>query len=268
VDANNNRVIDRRELFDSATVAVTDSVDHELLAFVHDSVGPGIQSVDLRDSLHLRVTFDRPLSPRRAVEQRQFVLKAADSSVVEIASVLVGSAFEKAEADSARARAVRDSVRQAQVADSIRRANPNAAPPARLPPAAPARPLGAPADTTTPPPKPSAPIPETFAVVTLTRPLTPATSFRLRADSLLSLMGIYRSSDRVFISPRPAGADSTRPRVPGDTTGPPRRPPGMERADRMIQSLFAPRRSTQETSALGGRSRNLDASRPTQGSRP
>lgn len=268
VDANNNRVIDRRELFDSASVAVTDSVDHELLAFVHDSVGPGIQSVDLRDSLHLRVTFDRPLSPRRAVEQRQFVLKAADSSVVEIASVLVGSAFEKAEADSARARAVRDSVRQAQVADSIRRANPNAAPPARLPPAAPARPLGAPADTTTPPPKPSAPIPETFAMVRLTRPLTPATSFRLRADSLLSLMGIYRSSDRVFISPRPAAADTTRPRVPGDTTGSPRRPPGTERANRMIQSLFAPRRSAQESATLGRPPHTVDANRPTQGSRP
>ena len=242
VDANNNRVIDRRELFDSATVTVRDSVSHEILAFVHDSAGPGVQSVEARDSLTLRVTFDRPLSPRRAVEQRQFSLKAADSSVVQIASVLLGTAFEKAEADSARARAVRDSVRQVQIADSIRRANPNAAPPARPPTAAPTparRPT--PADTATPPPKPSAPIPETVAIVRLARPLAPATSYRLRADSLLSLMGIYRSSDRVFSTPR-AGAPGDSARPPRDTTRPPRRPPGNESASRAIQSLFAPHR--------------------------
>jgi hypothetical protein len=268
VDANNNRVIDRRELFDSATVTVGDSATRELLAFIHDSAGPGIQSVEQRDSLTLRVTFDRPLSPRRPVEPRQFSLKAADSSVVEIASVLVGTAFEKAQADSARARAVRDSVRQVQIADSIRRANPNAAPPARPPVAAPTptRRPGA-ADTTTPPPKPSAPIPETFAVVRLARPLAPAASFRLRADSLLSLMGIYRSSDRVFTTPRArAPGDTTRP--PGDTTRPPRRPPGNGSADRVIQSLFSPRHSETERIALGltaavvGRQRHSGRSHP------
>ena len=244
VDANNNRVIDRRELFDSATIVVTDSVARELLAFIHDSAGPGIQSVELRDSLNLRVSFDRPLTPRRAVEQRQFSLKAADSSVVQIASVLVGSAFEKAEADSARARAVRDSVRQVQVRDSIRRANPNAAPPPAARPATPTPPPARrpAADTALPPPKPSAPLPETYAMVTLTRPLPPGASYRLRADSLLSLMGIYRSSDRVFTTPRarPAG-DSARPRQPGDTAAPPRRPPGNGSADRLIQSLFTRR---------------------------
>jgi hypothetical protein len=267
VDANSNRVIDRRELFDSATITVRDSVARELLAFIHDSVGPGIQSVDQRDSLTLRVTFDRPLSPRLGVQQRQFTLKAADSSAVQIASVLVGSAFEKAEADSARARAVRDSVRQAQIADSIRRANPAAAPPVRPPTAAP--PLGrrpAP-DTTTPPPKPSAPIPETYAVVRLAQPLAPAASFRLRADSLLSLMGIYRSSDRVFTTPKArAPGDTTRP--PGDTARPPRRPPGLERADRAIQSLFTSRRTSGQPASLGGASRVTTAQRSAEQRHP
>ena len=270
VDANSNRVIDRRELFDSATITVADSASRELLAFIHDSIGPGIQSVEQRDSLTLRVTFDRPLSPRRAVEQRQFSLKAADSSVVQIASVLVGTAFEKAEADSARARAVRDSVRQAQIADSIRRANPAAAPPVRPPAAAPApapaRRPGTPRDTT-PPPKPSAPIPETYAVVRLARPLAPATSYRLRADSLLSLMGIYRSSDRVFNTPRPrAPADSAR--SPRDTTRPPRRPPGQGSADRAIQSLFAPRRMSGASASLGGGSPLHTARRSAGQARP
>src|SRR6476661_1159247 len=72
VDANNNRVLDRRELFDSATVTLT------------------------------------------------------DSSVVPIASVTLGSVFEKVQADSAKAKEVADSIARARQADSIARANPRA----------------------------------------------------------------------------------------------------------------------------------------------
>lgn len=227
IDENTNRVIDRRELFDSATVTVADSIRRELLAFIHDSVGPGIATVDVVDSLTIRTTFDRPLSPRIQVTQTQFSLKAADSTVIAFASVAVGSVYEQQQRDSARAKAVRDSTRQAQIADSIRRANPNAPPPRAAPPGAPplTRP-GTPARDTTPPPRPSVPIPETFAVIRLTRPLAPQTSYRLRADSLRSLMGVVRSSDRVFTTPRAraAEADSTRPR-PDSTARPPAVPP-------------------------------------------
>ena len=264
VDANNNRVIDRRELFDSVTVTVTDSVSRELLAFVHDSVGPGIQTVDVRDSLSIRVTFDRPLNPRTPVEVGQFSLKAADSSAVAIASVQLGTVFERAEADSARASAVRDSVRQAQIADSIRRANPNAAPPVRPPaqtPPAAAPSARRPAADTTPPPKPSAPIPETYAVVRLTGPLAPGASYRLRVELLQSLMGITRSTDRVFTTPRArAPSDTTRPR--GDSATPPRRPPAIESAERAIQALFRPRRSSAGSGALGASTQAPDIRRP------
>ena len=245
IDANTNRVLDRRELFDSATITLGDSVTREMLAFVHDSIGAGVAEVEVRDSLTLRVTFDRPLQPRVAVSAAQFSLKSADSAVVPITSFALGSAYEKAQADSARAKAVQDSIAQARRADSIRRANPQAAPPPARPapaPAPPARRPGAARDTT-PPPKPSAPIPETYAIIKLGRALTSATSYRLHADSLRSLMGIARSSDRVFTTPRPrAPRDTTRP--PGDSgrrPTPPRRPPSDRdiEAMRIVRDLFS-----------------------------
>jgi Big-like domain-containing protein len=246
IDANANRVLDRRELFDSATITLGDSVTREMLAFVHDSIGAGIAEVDVRDSVTLRVRFDRPLQPRVAVVASQFSLKSSDSAAVPITSFTVGSVFEKAQADSARAKTVADSIAQARRADSVRRANPQAAPPptpprpAPAPAAAPPRRQGVPRDTT-PPPKPSAPIPETFAIIKLGRALPAATSFRLHADSLRSLMGIARSSDRVFTTPRPRPArDTTKP--PGDSTRrpptPPRRPPPDDIAMRIVRDLF------------------------------
>ena len=251
VDANSNRTLDRRELFDSATVTVGDSITREMLAFIHDSAGPGISEVQVQDSVTLRVTFDRPLNPRAAVVATQFSLKAGDSTVVPIVSLALGSVYEKQQADSARAKAVQDSTLQAQRADSIRRANPRAAPapaPVTPPPAAPTAPRpGAAARDTTPPPKPSVPSPETYAILRLGRALAPTTSYRLHADSLRSLMAIARSSDRVFTTARERPANDTTARPGGDTgrapATPPRRPPGRDdRASlRIIRDLFSTR---------------------------
>jgi hypothetical protein len=253
IDANSNRALDRRELFDSATVTVGDSITREMLAFIHDSAGPGIAEVQVQDSVTLRVTFDRPLNPRAAVVPAQFSLKATDSSVVPITSLALGTAYEKQQADSARAKAVRDSTEQAQRADSIRRANPRAAPaPAPVPvtppgAAPPPRRTGAGARDTTPAPKPSVPSPETYAVIRIGRPLAPVTSYRLHVDSLRSLMAIVRSSDRVFTTSRERPATDTTAR-PGRDTGrppatPPRRPPARDdRASlRIIRDLFSTR---------------------------
>lgn len=245
IDANNNRVLDRRELFDSATVALTDSASHEMLAFVHDSIGAGLAEVEVRDSVTLRSRFDRPLRPGVPVPATRFSLRAADSSVVPIVSVTMGSAFEKLQADSAKAKEVADSIARARQADSIARANPRAPRPAPTPAAPPAR-RGAAARDTTPRPKMTAPVPETYAIIKLGRALTPATTYRLRADSLRSLMNIPRTSDRVFIAPR--HVDSTRARGdsarrPDSTRRPPpaRRPPDHdERSLRFVRELFSP----------------------------
>ena len=245
IDANANRVLDRRELFDSATVTLADSATHEMLAFVHDSIGAGLAEVEARDTLTLRVAFDRPLRPGVPVRATQFSVKASDSSAVPITSVTLGTVYERAQADTARAKATADSIARARAADSIARANPQPArptpPPAAVAPPA-RRPPGTPRDTT-PPPKPSAPIPETYAIIKLGRPLAPATSYRLHADSLRSLMGIARSSDRVFTTAKArAPGDSTRPRP--DSARPPapvRRPPGGDDpALRIVRELFTP----------------------------
>jgi len=250
IDANSNRALDRREQYDSATVVLQDSASREMLAFVHDSVGAGIAEVEVKDSLTIRAAFDRPLRPGVPVRSTQFSLKASDSSAVPIASLMLGSVYEKAQADSAKAKATRDSIARARFDDSVARANPQPPRPAAPPAAAPPRraPAG-PARDTTPPPKPSAPIPETYAIITLGRPLALATSYRLHADSLRSLMGIPRSSDRVFITPRSrAAADSGRPRPDSsrrpDSTrpaAPVRRPPPSDAfAMRVVRDLFTP----------------------------
>jgi hypothetical protein len=235
IDANTNRTLDRRELFDSATITLQDSVQRELLAFIHDSIGPGIADVSATDSMTLRVTFDRPLQPSVPVTAEQFSVRAADSSVVPITAVLVGSAYQKQLEDSLKAKAARDSATAAATADSIRRANPQAAPPPR--PTPPVQPPRGPAADTTPPPRPSAPVPETFAIIRLGQPVKPATSYRVRAEVLRNLMGIARSSDRVFTTAR-ARPDSAG-RRPDSAGAPPRRPPSSESSSRLIRSLFA-----------------------------
>ena len=245
IDANNNRVLDRRELFDTTTIALTDSASHEMLAFVHDSIGAGLAEVEVRDSVTLRGRFDRPLRPGVPVPATRFSLRAADSSVVPIVSVTMGSVFEKLQSDSAKAKEVADSIARARQADSIARANPRAPRPAPTPASPPARRPGSARDTI-PRPKMSAPIPETYAIIKLGRALTPATTYRLRADSLRSLMNIPRTSDRVFIAPR--HTDSTR--APGDSARRPdstRRPPPARRPPehddlslRFVRELFAP----------------------------
>jgi hypothetical protein len=207
------------------------------------------------------------------VPASRFSLKASDSTVVPIASVLLGSVYEREQADSARAKTVRDSVRQAAIADSIRRANPQAAPrpvpPAAAPPRRPAVPVG-PVRDTTPPPRPSVPSPETYAILRLTRPLATATSYRVHVDSLRSLMGIARSSDRVFITPPTRIApDSTRP--PNDSARPPgtppvRRPPDQrELSLQIIRNLFAATPAS-APGALG--SRNSVPALLSRGGRP
>src|SRR5207253_10591794 len=65
-DQNNNRRQDRREPFDTVTVTVDSTASVVLWAFVHDTVGPRIRTVEPVDSIALRITFSQPLDPARA----------------------------------------------------------------------------------------------------------------------------------------------------------------------------------------------------------
>lgn len=225
VDQNNNRLQDSREIFDSVTVGLRDSLHRDMLAIQRDSIGPGILEVAQRDSVTLHVTFDRAIDTAQVLTPSQFTLKSADSTVWPVRSVLSKQQLDQIKADSLRRRAVEDSVRQAAIADSIRQADSArvaAEPTRRRPGVSIAPPPGPQQDTTKPPPpKPSEQIPGREADLKVERPLPPTTSFRLVATDLRSVTGATRTSTRVFTTPRPKpAADSTRARSDTGTRRP------------------------------------------------
>ena len=212
LDANNNRTLDPREPFDTLVAAIADSARVELLAFVHDSLGPRIDRLAVDDSVTLTVDFDKPYEPTHPVTAAQFVLLRADSTQVPIVALLTDSAYTAQKDAAAKARA-----------DSVQRANPSRVPAdttrARALPNAP-RPAGqavplpsrrgaqaaanaAPRDTT-PLPKPSRPSPVSRVIIRLGAPLAPTSSYRLRATDVWGLSGAPRTSDRVFTTAKPA----------------------------------------------------------------
>lgn len=222
IDVNKNGVVDGRELFDTVTVTLVDSLRREMLAAVRDSIGVGIADVGPRDSLMLRVTLDRPLDTLFVPAPRVFSIRAADSSVVPIDTVLTQADIDQARADSIRTAATQDSAKRVFVADSVRRADSARAAAAPVPATPPPRPTGRRpgAATRTPPaarpdtsnrivPRPSARIPVTILYVKLRQPLKPATAYRITADSLRSVTGATRTSSRVFTTPRPGARPDT-----------------------------------------------------------
>jgi hypothetical protein len=232
IDQNRNAIIDTRELFDSVTVTLADSLRREMLAAVRDSLGPGIATAELRDTLTLRLTMDRPLDTLFVPSPQRFSIKGADSATVAIDTVLTQGDVDRMAADTARTRALQDSVRRAAVADSIRVADSTRAA-AQPTTATPPRPSGRrPGAATGPPPAPtpdtsnrivpkvSVRIPTTTLYLRFASRLPPNASFRVRADSMRSVTGDVRSSERVFTTPRPAARPDTG-RARPDTGRPP-----------------------------------------------
>ena len=214
-DANNNRLIDPHEVWDSARVVLRDSARLEMLAFAHDTVAPRIDQFAIMDSSALRVTFDRALDTAQKLDTSMFILKRADSSVVALRGVERAALFDSTRA----ANAPKDTSR----ADSLKKA---AAAAAAAPPRGRRDVLGGRttvADTTKRPPlpKPSRPSPVIEVVVTLAEPLTPGTSYRITARDVRSLLGFKASPSRVFTMPKPAPP----------TTKPVARPPAKAKAD-------------------------------------
>ncbi|MBC7896640.1 MAG: Ig-like domain-containing protein, partial [Cytophagaceae bacterium] len=111
VDQNRNRDLDPRELYDTLTVTVQDSLKRELHAIPRDTLGPGIERVEIMDSLHLRLRFDRALDTAQTIVPTMFTLKKGDSTAIAITQAIGGRAFKRTQDDSARAKAVQDSIR-------------------------------------------------------------------------------------------------------------------------------------------------------------
>lgn len=200
VDADNDRLLGPRELFDTATVTTSGTATVELYAFVHDTLPARLESVDVADSLALRLRFDRAIladwDPTGAVE-----IVGADS----VPRPLVGLV----------PRTVLDSLRRAAAAAARAAADTAGADSAR-------------ADTTAASTDPSttrpvfgraAPVQNWAAP--LDSPLAPGL-YRIRVRGARGLNGVSGASEREFrirapVAPPPATA-------PPSTAPPPTRP--------------------------------------------
>lgn len=212
-DANNNWALDAREAFDSAHVVLRDTTRVELLAFVHDTIGPSIQNVTTIDSVTLRATFDRPLDPAQTVDTRLVTLKRADSTVVPLRLAMPARAWDSTHVDTTRA------------ADSTARrvGGPPSRPGQPPRPGQPGQAGQAPGDTTrrVPAPRPSRPIPPTEVVIVAAQPLAAGATYRLEAHGVRNLLGRAASSSRAFMVPKPGQAAAGAPGAPGAPAGRP-----------------------------------------------
>ena len=201
-DANRNRELDLRELWDSTRITVADSARVELLTHMHDTIPPRIDQVTVRDTFTIRVTTDRPLDPTMTIDPSLFTLLASDSTIVPIAEARPAQVYERLQAERDRARA-----------DSAARAAP---------------PVGAaglprPTDSlrTITAVTPSRPSPTSELIIVVSRALQPGASYRLRVRELRGLMGTTRGSERDFKVPEPPRAPATPATPPPAGAGTP-----------------------------------------------
>ena len=209
-----NRALDLREAWDTATVSISDSARADVYVFVHDTMPPRISELRLNDSVTISLQFDKPLKPGVAIPVSAVRVVNADSSVVEIESVMT-----LAEERVVQARA--DSVKQA--ADTTLR--PGVEPPVARRTIDPTRRRDS--VISAPPPEPQKASPATELVVKLRAPLLPATTYRVTVSGVRNLLDREGTSTRLLIVPRPAPPDSTRrtPPVSRDSTTRPPVPP-------------------------------------------
>ena len=226
VDANSNQTRDEHEMQDSATVALKDTAAVELLAFIHDSIGPHITTVEVRDSLMLHATFDKPVDPKQPFDTAHIMLRTADSSLVPIKSIVSAREIDKqrndsvARADSIRAR-TDTAFRRQYLAQHKVPADSNARNALRRAAALAAL-------------TPSKPVPILDILISIAQPLTAGATYRVESKNIHNLMGVAANSIRSFTVPKPAPppapgkndtvrpskADSARARPPGAKPAP------------------------------------------------
>ena len=231
-DENNNRRQDRREAFDTVTVTVDSTGSALLWAFVHDTVGPRVRTVEPIDSVDFRVAFSAPLDPRRALDTAMVrVLALPDSTPVLVQALYTAARFDSIQS---RARAVQDSLKRLRDTTARRdttgrrdttRARPT--PPSAAAQRAPAAPggVGATRDTTAHVDTARVrkllsqrPIPYDRVVVQTAKPLTPEAKYLVRVRGATNLSGVSGDGQGVLVVPKP------KP-VPTDTSKARPKPP-------------------------------------------
>jgi hypothetical protein len=190
-DPNRNRALDPGEAFDTTRVYLTDTLNLELLAFAHDSLGPKLGVVSPVDSVTLRAIFDTPLDPRRPITPAQFALTAQDSTRVTILSVA------PVRPDTSHAKAA--------LATAVAPVSQTAIP-------IPQRPAVVPMLL----PKPTRPLLIRDLVIVTRTPLRAGMTYRLDAISATGPAGKSLSSSQSFTVPKlapPAPVSGTAPRT-------------------------------------------------------
>jgi hypothetical protein len=228
-----NRVLDSREPWDTATVAVTDSARADLYMFIHDTLPARISEIRSGDSVTITLTLDKPLKPGVAIPATAARVVLSDSTVIDVSSVMT---------------AEEDRVARAK-ADSIARTKDTTL--AKLPdPNAPARRTIDPSrrrDTAQLllPPVSARKAPATELVLKVATPLKPGSTYRVTLTGLRNLMDVSGSASRLLIVPKATPIDSTKNVPPGGRRGAPRDstralPPGAK-PDSVAKPVVPPR---------------------------
>jgi hypothetical protein len=205
VDANSNRKLDPREVFDTTTITLTDSARTELLAFIHDTIGPRIGDVKVVDSVTLRATLDKGLDPTQDIASLHLGLKAKDSTAIPITKIASAAAYDSLQ--GARHRAHDDSLARV---DSLRRADSGVKGRDTLALRRRASQRQGRRDSVAlaARPKPSRQPPTTEIVVELGQALKPGAPYRITADSVRNLQHRMRNSSLAFTLPKVPNKDS------------------------------------------------------------
>ncbi len=218
IDKNKNLERDPGELWDSVQVKIDRTQPYlEMLAAQRDTLGPRIATIAADDSVTLRVTLDKPLSPTVPIDTSRFSVRTADSVHL---SMLWAESLQQYQAEVAKEHA--DSARVADSLAAIRDTTKRAKP---APPPAP------PVKTEPAPPKPSQPAPPSVVIIRLAlgSHLLPLKQYRVTATDLVNLLGYKGSSSRVFATPKapeaPVKPDSTKGAARPDSAALKRPPP-------------------------------------------
>ena len=237
IDANSNHDLDPHELQDSATVTLKDTARVELLAFIHDSIGPHVVTVEVRDSLTLHASFDKPVDPVQALDSTHIMLRAADSSLISTKAIVSAREIDKQRSDS-MARA--DSIRARHDTAFRRQYQAQHRAPTDSNAVAALRRTALLATL-----KPSKPVPVSDILISLKQPLTAGATYRLESKDIHNLMGIAASSIRSFTVPKPAPP----PPPPKTHAAPPGAKPAAPAAARTDSSAAKPPARTDSSAA-------------------
>jgi hypothetical protein len=219
VDGNRNRVLDPRETWDSARVRLVDTAAVDFYLAQRDSVEPRVTTVTPVDSLTVRITLDRPLSPDSGYLPDVEVLRP-DSTRVPVGSVVAWPALQLAREQAQRA--ARDSIARADTSTAARQARERATRDSINRAAAIADSIARDTTVRIPPPKSARPALVSEIGVVFREPLAPETRYRFRVNAR-GLYGPARVTERVLTTPKAAADTGKGPTFPtrrAESTGP------------------------------------------------